>query len=287
MQANGVELCVDTFGERSSPALLLIPGAASPMDWWWEELCELLAAGPRRVIRYDLRDTGQSTTYAPGRPPYSGHDLVADAVGLLDALRVDRAHLVGLSMGGGIAQHLALEVPERVASLTLIASSPAVRGRADRQELPPPSPELRALFADPPEPPDWSDRDEVVEYIVEDMRAYEGSLPFDERRVRAIAAQIVDRSVNIESTMTNHFVLGDGEPAPRKLAAITAPTLVLHGTEDPLFPIAHGKALAAEIPGARLLPLEGMGHQVPPPALWDEVAGAILAHTAASGRGVR
>ena len=135
--ANGVELCVQTFGEAVDPAILLVAGAASSMDWWQDELCERLAFGSRFVIRYDLRDTGQSVSYKPGAPQYGGQELVADAVGVLDVLRVGRAHVVGISMGGGIALHLALDHADRVASLTLISTSPGGPG------LPPMSDELR------------------------------------------------------------------------------------------------------------------------------------------------
>ena len=272
--ANGVELCVQTFGDPESPAILLIGGAASSMDWWEDEFCERLASGPRFVIRYDLRDTGQSVSYKPGAPRYCGSDLVADAVGVLDALRVPRAHVVGISMGGGIAQHLALDHADRVASLTLISTSPG------GPDLPPMSDELRAWFEEPPPEPDWSDRQAVVEYIVEDLRPYAGTLPFDEAEMRALAGRIVDRTVNIASSMKNHWILEGGEPVRPRLGEIRAPTLVLHGTEDPLFPSGHAEALAAEIPGARLLPLEGMGHEMPPRPVWDQVAAAIIDHTA-------
>jgi pimeloyl-ACP methyl ester carboxylesterase len=272
--ANGVELCVQTFGDPASPAILLIGGAASSMDWWEEEFCEGLASGPRFVIRYDLRDTGQSVTYEPGAPQYSGEDLVADALGVLDALEVPRAHVVGVSMGGGIAQHLALDHSDRVASLTLIATSPGGPG------LPPMSAELRRRFEDPPPEPDWSDRQAVVNYLVEDLRAYAGTLPFDEEGMRSLVGRIFDRTTNIASTMTNHFILEGGKPLRPRLGEIRAPTLVLHGTEDPLFPYPHAEALAAEIPGTRLLPLEGMGHEVPPRPVWDRVVPAILDHSA-------
>jgi pimeloyl-ACP methyl ester carboxylesterase len=272
--ANGVELCVQTFGDPESPAILLIGGAATSMDWWEEEFCERLASGPRFVIRYDLRDTGQSVSYEPGAPQYGGPDLVTDAVGLLDALRLARAHVVGMSMGGGIAQRLALDHADRVASLTLIATSP---GGAD---LPPMSDELRAWFEEPPPEPDWSDRQAVVDYIVEDLRQHAGTLPFDEEEMRAFAGRIVDRTVNIASSMKNHYLLEGDEPVGPRLGELTAPTLVLHGTEDPLFPYGHAEALAAEIPGARLLPLEGMGHELPPRPIWDQVVAAILDHTA-------
>jgi pimeloyl-ACP methyl ester carboxylesterase len=281
VRANGVDLCVETFGDASSPALLLIAGGASSMDWWEDELCERLAAGPRFVVRYDQRDTGESVSYEPGAPGYTGADLATDAVALLDALAIDRGHLVGMSMGGGVAQHVALRFPQRVASLTLMSTSPAVPGALDRPDLPPPSDELRALFADPPKPPDWSDREAVIDYFVADVLAYRGSIPYDEASLRVLVARVVDRTTNVESSLTNHFVLADGEPVHGRLDEIQAPTLVLHGTEDPLFPIAHGEALAAEIPDARLRPLEGMGHQYPPESLWDRVVGAILEHTAA------
>jgi pimeloyl-ACP methyl ester carboxylesterase len=285
VSANGVDICVQAFGEAGAPPILLIGGAESSMDWWEDELCELLASGPRFVIRYDLRDTGQSVTYEPGAPGYDGSDLVADAIGLLDALGIGRAHIVGISMGGGIAQHLALEHADRVAMLTLISTSP-VGPRADKPELPPMSEELAARFAEPTPEPDWSDREAVIEYIVDGLRPFAGSLPFDEERQRALVERVVDRTVNIESSMKNHWLLEGGEPPRGRLADVSVPTLVLHGTEDPLFPYAHGEALADEISGARLLPLEGGGHELPHRTLWDQVVAAILEHTAAAD-GVR
>jgi pimeloyl-ACP methyl ester carboxylesterase len=279
VRANGADLCVETFGDPASPALLLIAGSESSMDWWDDELCERLAAGGRYVIRYDLRDTGESVTYEPGAPEYTGADLVADVVGLLDALDVPRAHFVGISMGGAIAQEVALEHPQRVASLTLISSSPAV-ARAGRN-LPPPSEKMRAAFENPPPPPDWSDREAVIDYLVAVLRPYAGSLPFEEEQTRALVGRIVDRTRNIESSMRNHSLLEEGEPVRGQLSDIEAPTLVLHGTADPLFPPAHGRALADAIPGARLLLLDGVGHQVPPPPTWDLVVDALAEHTRA------
>jgi pimeloyl-ACP methyl ester carboxylesterase len=278
--ANGVDLCVQTFGDPATPAILLIGGAASSMDWWPEELCERLARGPRLVIRYDLRDTGQSSSYEPGAPSYGQLDLVEDAVGLLDALGITRAHLVGISMGGGIAQGLALDHADRVASMTLLSTSPGGPGGPANPDLPPMSDTLALQFAHPPPEPDWSDRAAVIDFIVEGQRPFRGSLPFDEQGLRALAATIVDRTATIASSMSNHWIIDGGEPVRPRLGEIAAPTLVLHGTEDPLFPLAHGEALAREIPGARLLPLEGVGHEVPPPPVWDQVVEAILDHTA-------
>ena len=127
VQANGVGLCIEAFGDPADPAILLISGATASMDWWEDEFCERLAAGPRFVVRYDNRDSGRSVAYEPGEPLYTGSDLVADAVGLLDTLGLARVHLVGISMGGGIAQHVALDHADRVASLTLISTTPSVR----------------------------------------------------------------------------------------------------------------------------------------------------------------
>jgi pimeloyl-ACP methyl ester carboxylesterase len=282
VSANGVHLCVQTFGEAADPAILLIGGAECSMDWWEDELCELLAGGPRFVIRYDLRDTGQSITYLPGAPQYDGTDLTADAVGVLDALGVERAHIVGMSSGGGIGQELALVHADRVATLTLLSTSPVGPRPAARPDLPPMSKELAARFAEPRPEPDWSDREAVIDYIVEGLRPFSGALPFDDDRKRALVERVVDRTINIESSMKNHWLLENGEPVQRPVSEITAPTMVLHGTEDPMFRYEHGEALAREIPGARLVPLEGAGHELPPRPLWNVVVGAILDHTGAA-----
>jgi pimeloyl-ACP methyl ester carboxylesterase len=277
--ANGVDLCVQTFGQPDDPALLLITGAECSMDWWEDELCELLAAGSRFVIRYDLRDTGQSITYLPGAPEYNGSDLVADALGVLDALAIDRAHIVGLSMGGGIGQELALLHADRVATLTLISTSPVGPRPADRPDLPGMSEELAARFAEAASEPEWSDREAVIDHIVEGLRPFSGSLPFDDDGQRALVERVVDRTINIESSMKNHWLLEEGEPVGKPVSEIAASTLVLHGTEDPAFPYEHGEALAREIPAARLIPLEGAGHEFPPRPLWNQVVAAILEHT--------
>jgi pimeloyl-ACP methyl ester carboxylesterase len=278
--ANGVDLCVQTFGEEADPAILLIGGAETSMDWWEDEFCELLAAGPRLVVRYDLRDTGQSVTYEPGAPPYDGSDLLADALGVLDALGIARAHLVGVSMGGAMAQHLAIEHSDRVATLTLISTSPIGPRGPGKPDLPPMSPRLASHFAEPAPEPDWSDREAVIDYIVDGLRPYTGSVPFDEERQRALIERVIDRTLNIASSMKNHWIIDSGEPVRGRLDELNVPTLVIHGTEDPLFPYGHGEALAAEIPGARLLPLEGGGHELPARRFWDRVVVAILEQTA-------
>jgi pimeloyl-ACP methyl ester carboxylesterase len=270
---DGARLCVEAIGEHDAPAVLLIGGSGASMDWWDDELCDELAAAGRRVVRYDHRDTGRSTTYARGAPGYTGADLAADAIAILDALRIDRAHLVGVSMGGGLAQRIALDHRDRVISLTLIATSAIERGD---EELPGIAPRLREAFAAERPEPDWNDRDAVVEHLVETFRPYFGTATLDERRLRARAERVVDRSDDIATSLTNHDVLEEGEPTPHRLSDLTGvPTLVLHGTDDPLFPPAHGRALAKAIPGAKLVELEGMGHEVPPPDAWR----LIVEHT--------
>jgi pimeloyl-ACP methyl ester carboxylesterase len=277
VRTNGVDLCVETFGEAGAPAILLISGAAASMDWWDPDFCERLADGGRLVIRYDHRDTGRSVGYPAGAPAYTGPDLVEDAVGLIDALAGGRAHVAGVSMGGGIAQVIAVERPDRVATLTLMSTSPG-----PDEDLPPMAEALAAAFADPAPEPDWSDRSAVIDYLVEGERRYDGPLMFDEAYVRRVAGQVVDRTVDIRSSMTNHWLLDGGEPIRPRLGRVQAPTLVIHGTEDPFFPPGHAVALAREIPGARLLLLDGVGHQVPPRPVWDVVVPAILTHTSSA-----
>jgi pimeloyl-ACP methyl ester carboxylesterase len=281
VRVNGVELCVETFGDPDDPAVLLIMGAAGSMDSWEDEFCQRLAAGGRLVIRYDNRDTGRSTSSPPGRPAYTFSDLVADAAGVLDALDRPRAHVVGVSMGGAIAQTLALGSPERVASLTLLSTSAA--DGLDR-ELPPMSTGLREHFASPPPAPDWSDRAAVIDYLVEGERPFLGPVHADDATKRAVAGRVFDRTNDVAASQANHWILEGGDPVEGRSADITAPTLVLHGTHNPLFPYAHAEALAAEIHGARLVPLAGVGHEVPPRAVWDVVVSAIVEHTAREAR---
>jgi pimeloyl-ACP methyl ester carboxylesterase len=246
------------------------------MDWWEEEFCHLLAAGGRFVIRYDHRDTGRSVSYPAGAPGYTGADLAADVTGVLDALGRRSAHLAGVSMGGALAQQVALAHPGRVDSLVLFSTSPAVPCGA---ELPPMSEDLRAYFAAEVPRPDWAERAAVIDYLADYERRLEGPEYFDEAHVRALVARIVDRTTDVAASMTNHALAEEGELARGRLDEIAAPTLVIHGTADPLFPYGHGEALAREIPRAELLPLNGVGHQVPPRAWWTPVIAAMLRHT--------
>jgi pimeloyl-ACP methyl ester carboxylesterase len=272
LPVNGVEVCVQTFGEPTDPAVLLIAGASSSMTSWEDEFCTRLAN--RYVIRYDHRDTGRSTTCPPGEPDYGFAELVEDAVGVLDALDVASAHVVGISMGGGIAQVVALDHPDRVATLTLISTSPAGPGADD---LPPVSDEAVEFFSHLPQP-DWSDRGSVVEHVVGVLRWFARG-EFDEATVRAGVERDLDRAVDFRSS-NNHQMAGGGEPWRARLDEVRAPTLVLHGTDDPLFGLAHAEALVAEIPNATLVTLPGVGHELPRSS-WDVVVPAILDHSKA------
>jgi len=276
VRANGVDLCVETFGDPDAPTILLIAGAAASMDWWDAEFCRRLAAGGRFVIRYDHRDTGRSVSYPPGAPGYTGADLVGDAMGVIDTVAGGRAHLVGLSMGGGIAQQIAVEQPHRVATLTLMSTSPI----GTDTHLPPMADRLAAVFADPPPEPDWTDRDSIVAYLVEGERPFAGPDSFDDGHMREVARRVVDRTENLESSTKNHWLLDGGGDIQPLLGEVTAPTLVIHGSEDPFLPPGHAIALADEIAGAELLMLDGIGHQTPPRSTWDLVVPAVLRHTA-------
>jgi len=274
VDASGVEICTEAFGDPADAPILLIMGIGGSMLWWDEVFCRMLADGGRFVIRYDHRDTGRSVAYEPGRPGYTGADLVADAAGVLDAYGIAAAHLVGVSAGGAFAQLLALDFPERVLSLVLISTSPATPG--DRA-LPPPNEAFRQ-FASTAEV-DSVESESVIEYLVGYERVLAGDQrSFDERAIRERVRRDVERARNFRAAQ-NHDVLPDGPPSRKPLSSITVPTLVVHGTADPMFPIGHGETLAEEIPGAKLLTLEGAGHGVDR-GDWEAIARAVLEQTA-------
>ncbi len=275
IEANGVELCTESFGNPADSPVLLVMGIGGSMLWWEEGFCRILAGGGRFVIRYDHRDTGRSVTYEPGAPGYTGWDLVDDAVGVLVALDVPRAHVVGMSMGGALAQLAALNHPQRVASLTLISTSPSGR----EPDLPGMTDDAMARFEALTEPEDWSDRTAVIDYLTGLSRATASPThDFDEPAARALVERVLDRTINIASTAKNHHLAEGGGRWRDRLAELDVPTLVIHGREDPIMPLGHGVALAREIPGAELLTLDDTGHEVPR-RVWDVVVPAILAHT--------
>jgi pimeloyl-ACP methyl ester carboxylesterase len=257
IEVNGVELCSEPFGDPADPPVLLVMGTGASMLWWEEGFCRMLARGGRFVIRYDHRDTGRSITYERGKPEYTGADLVADAVGVLDAYDLPAAHVVGVSAGGAFAQLLALDFPDRVLSLVLISTSPATPGE---RGLPSATEQYQRFLATAEV--DWSDERSVIEYLVGYVRVLAGGdRPFDEGTLRELVRRDVERATDIAAS-ENHGVIAEGKSSHEPLSTIAVPTLVIHGTADPMFPLEHGQALADEIPGARLLPLQGAGHGV-------------------------
>src|SRR5687768_13317486 len=276
IEVSGVELCTEPFGDPADPPVLLVMGLGASMLWWDAGFCRMLAGGGRFAIRYDHRDTGRSVTYEPGRPAYSGADLVADAAGVLDAYGISAAHVVGVSAGGALAQLLALDRPDRVLSLVLISTSPSLP--VDR-ELPPPSEEFGRFVSTARV--DWTAARSVIDYVVDYSRVLAGGRrPFDEAAVRDLVRRDVERARDFAASQ-NHDALPDDHRRREPLSSMVAPTLVIHGTADPMFPSEHGAALAAEIPGAMLMSLEGAGHGLDR-GDWETVVRAILDHTAAS-----
>ena len=281
-RVNGVDLAWESFGPDEAPAIVLVCGAGTSREWWRTEFCQRIAvgdaSGPRRVIRYDLRDAGQSTTGRPGDPDYSGVDLADDLAALVDELVGAPAHLVGMSFGGGLVQKIAVRHPDAVASITLLSTSP-VGPDAGADELPPPTDAVAATFDAEPAEPDWTDARSVAKHLIEGERPYAGSIPMDVDGIADIAAEVVARAGD-QRASANHFMIDDGGVDDARISSIRVPTLVMHGSEDPLFPLPQGERLAELIPDARLIVLPGHGHQYPPPQTWDLVVAEILRHTA-------
>ncbi|WP_405787371.1 alpha/beta fold hydrolase [Streptomyces sp. NBC_00029] len=279
VEVEGVELCTESFGARSDPPVLLVMGMGASMLWWEEGFCRMLAEGGRFVVRYDHRDTGRSTTCAPGRPGYTTADLVADAARVLDAHGIAAAHVVGVSAGGALAQLLALGHPGRVRSLVLISTSFAVGGDPD---LPAPTEEFTRFVATARV--GRPDAESVIDDQVRYARMLTGGRrPFDEAAVRSLVRRDVGRAHDFAAA-GNHDVLQDGGRTRAPVSSIAVPTLVIHGSADPMFPLRHGEALADRIPGGRLLVLEDAGHGVER-ADWPTIVPAILEHTAPGGAG--
>lgn len=275
VRANGVELGVETFGRDGDPLVLLAGGVT--MLSWPDAVCVRLAAGGRRVVRYDLRDSGASTTLDPEAPAYDLRDLATDAAALVDALGAGPAHLGGIGVGGMVAQVAALDHPDAFSALTLVGTRPVAPGPVD-DDLPDHDPTtMKALFSRPM--PDWADRAAVAAFAAEGA----GLLGNDPGQSGATAARIWDRTpstaaaVQQSNQLAMAFARLDCRPRWReRLGELTVPTLVVHGRADPFFPVGNGEALAAAIPTARLLVLDGMGTAIRAAAA-DEVAVAMLA----------
>ena len=254
---DGLTFRTESFGAPTDPAILMLMGATASMLWWPDELCRRIAGAGRFVIRYDNRDTGGTTTRAPGAPGYTIDDMAGDALAIMDGYGVARAHLVGMSLGGMIAQLVALRQPHRVLSLTCIGSSAFDEDDAD---LPPMNPALLAHFQRIATL-DWSDRAAAVDFHVESFRISAGpNAAFDEERARSLAEREYDRASIPQSAM-NHAMLGGGEEWAGRLSEIAVPALVIHGRHDPILSFEHGRRLAAKLPSARMVVLDA-GHEL-------------------------
>jgi pimeloyl-ACP methyl ester carboxylesterase len=276
--ANGIEIVYETIGDPADPPLLLVMGLGMQLIHWDDGLCELLAQRGFRVVRFDNRDAGRSTQINAPVPnllrgmaglrleaPYLLEDMAADAFGLLDHLGIEAAHVAGASMGGMIAQSMAIQRPERVRSLTSIMSTTGDR-RAGR-------PKLRALSVLARRAP--SDKESYVEHSVRLFRLIGSKgFPFDEERLRELAAASYDRGNHPAGTGRQlAAIMASGDRTPR-LRELHLPATVIHGRGDPLVPFRGGQATADAIPDARLIPIAGMGHDLPP-ALWPLLADAV------------
>ena len=273
--ADGVRLCVDVSG--AGELLVLVHGAGCSLVAWPDGLVDLLARH-HRVLRYDARDQGRSTTWPVGEPGYGMGDAVGDVLALLDDEGVDRAHVLGVSGGGLVGQLLALDHPARVATLTLVSSTPGSAG------LPGMSDDLRAFFDGGADEPDWDDRDAVVAYLTELERPFQRG-GYDEALQRVIAQRTVDRSNDLRAALTNPFLVDPGPSVRDRLGEIAVPTLVVHGDDDPLFPLAHGEALAREIPARSFSSSPVRGHGVPPQRAWPVLAARVESLISASRYG--
>ncbi|BDB60615.1 MULTISPECIES: alpha/beta fold hydrolase [Rhodococcus] len=274
VSANGVDLGVESFGDADAPLVLLVGGTT--MLSWPDELCERLAAGGRRVVRYDLRDCGESTTKNPDAPGYTLRDLADDAAALVDVLGGGPAHIAGIGVGGIVAQVAVLDHPAAFRALTLVGTRSVAPGPCDRDLPDHDAATMKRMFALPM--PEWADRTAVAEFAA----ARAAVLGDDPDVAHAVAERIWDRTPNDQPSAHSANQLGmvfsrlDCTPRWReRLPEVGTPALVVHGRRDPFFPVGNGEAIAREIPGARLLVLDDAGTAVPVAAV-DEIAEAML-----------
>ena len=275
--ANGIEIEYETFGDPDGAPLLLIAGLGSQLLSWDVGFCELLGERGFHAVRYDNRDVGLSSRLEVGlpdiyqvlrgevAPPYRLEDMAEDASALLDGLGFRPAHIAGASMGGFIAQLLAINHPDRVLSLTAIVSGPAPR------ESVPATPEGAAVLMTPPAPT----HEERISQGVELRRALVGSGdPFDEEEERWRTQRALDRAFYPAGVGRQLLATLSAQPWLERLATVAVPTLVIGGLEDILIPVENARMIAAAIPGARLIEVEGMGHDLPK-RVWQQVADAM------------
>jgi pimeloyl-ACP methyl ester carboxylesterase len=287
VRANGLDIEYETLGESSGAPLLLVAGLGEQLISWDDDFCALLVERGFHVVRFDNRDAGLSTkldhlgvpdlgAVAGGdQPPaYTLEEMAADAAGVLDALGIPAAHVVGRSMGGFIAQALAIHHPSRVLSLTSIMSAPG--GAADNVPATPEA--MEALLTAPP-----ADRDGLIEHGVWIASRLHGPAHFDPDEVRVKRARAVDRSVSTAGTARQIAAVVAARSRVEALRGLRVPALVVHGEVDPLLPVENGRRTAEAIPGARLLVLPTMGHDFPRPC-WPAIVDAIVEVAAATRR---
>ena len=282
--ANGISIEYETFGDPAKPALALIMGLGAQMIFWQDDFCRQLMERGFHVVRFDNRDAGRSTRFdhagtpdvmtamtrawlgVPVHAPYLLRDMALDLIGLLDALKIRRAHLVGASMGGTIAQTVALHHPERVLSLTSIMSTTGDR------DLPQPKPwALSALMKPAP-----AALEAYAEYYLSTWRLLRGGgFPEEDERDLARAIRNHARGLNPAGAARQLAAILASGSRRQALRSVSAPTLVIHGDADPLVPLAAGTDTAASIPGAALLVLEGMGHTLPM-RMWPRIHDGIV-----------
>lgn len=286
--ANGIQIEYETFGNPSDRPLLLIIGLGGQLIQWDEKLCRDLASRGHYVIRYDNRDVGLSTKFdQAGQPdimktigkildgdksgvPYTIEDMACDAAGLLNALGITAAHVCGMSMGGMIAQTLALRHPSHVLSLTSIYSTTGNPG------LPQPKPEVMTAITTPPP----AEREANIEHMFGIFKLIAGpAFPPDEEWTRKIMAVSFDRCFHPQGDARQLLAILAQNNRKPALASLKIPVLVIHGTDDPLVPVECGKDTAAAIPGSQLILIEGMGHDLPHGGAWPRIVAAISDHT--------
>ncbi len=288
VRANGIEIAYDSFGDVGAPPLILIMGFTMPMITWDEKFCEQFARKGYRVIRFDNRDIGHSgwlnekgvpnipqlaMSLMQGKPvevPYKLIDMAEDVVGLMDALGIESAHVVGMSMGGMIAQTLAIHYPHRMRTLTSFSSSMWTLDPA----MPRPTPEASEVLMKPIP----TDKEGFIESSVKAWQVICGTaMPIDEAFLMDRARRVFERGVSLPGLARQMAAIMASGSRREALRSAKMPTLVLHGDADPLIPPAHGIATAETIPGAKLHLVKGMGHDVPP-AAWSELIDAMAGH---------